>query len=262
MVEKTHFQMFRDIRRLLESGHPFISIPTPFQTRLPYGQRPDQGGSQLLRNPLSRLQNKFVDFAGGGMALIVGAKTALSGDVTQLFAVGAKAPAGVEEMLGHGAGRLSRGYYICLLSGLLTPSDFEFSGNTLNSGGRSGLPLKTKEEDTRRPRIHSQILDERGRKGYEHLQKVALANITTSGRNRIIKILPIAGDDADASPATQYPMGVLQWRLLKPGKEFFVAVFVDYLADAQTPEFKVSVASNAHYEGRAKLHDYLTNVIS
>lgn len=197
------------------------------------------------------------------MALIVGQKTTLYGDVTQLSAVEAKPPASVETMLGYASGRLSRGYHICLLAGVLTPADFEFSGNTLNSGGRSGKPQNNQEDDLRRPRIHSQILREYGDDGYQQLQSWALKNITATGATRIVKIVPVTGHDPNGVPANQYPMGggSLQWRLLQPGKEFLVAAFVDAQAEAQTPDFKVSIAANAPYEGRARLRNYLANVV-
>jgi hypothetical protein len=196
------------------------------------------------------------------MALIVGERTTLYGDVTQFSAIGAKAPSGVETMLGYGNGRLSRGYHICLLSGVLTPSDFEFSGNTMNSGGKAGLPQNTKEDDDVRPRIHRQILHKYGESGYRQLQMWALSKHERTGSTRLVKIRPIAEHDPDGIPANQYPMGggSLQWRLLQPGKEFFVAAFVDAQADAQTPDFKVSIAADAAYDGRARLHKYLENV--
>ena len=196
------------------------------------------------------------------MALIVGQKATLTGDVTQFKAIGAKAPAGVETMLGYAAGRLSRGYYICLLVGKLAPGDFEFGGLTLNSGGKAGLPGKTREADALRPRVHNQILQKYGDKGYEHMQSAVLQTITATGPERIVKIIPTTAHDDDAIPADQYPMGggSLQWRLLKPGKEFFVAAFVDAQAEAQTPDFKVSIAANAAYDGRARLYKYLETV--
>lgn len=196
------------------------------------------------------------------MALVVGEKVTLTGDVTKLGANGAKAPQGVEDMLGFGRGRLSRGYYICLLAEALTPGDFEMSGTTLRSGGKLGLPRATAEEDDRRSRVSSQIRYEYGDDGYDGLKMAALNRVTATGADRLVKFVPVTRHAPGLSPADQYPMGggSLQWTLLPPGKLFYVAAFVDALGMAETAAFKASVAPDAAYDNRAKLARYLADV--
>ena len=194
--------------------------------------------------------------------MVVGDRKTLTGDVTKLGAINAKAPPLVEEMLGYGAGRLARGYWICLLSGRLTPGDFELGGNTLRSGGKLGLPQQSREADDRRVRVHKQILEEYGAAGYVALQNSALRDITATGPHRIAKVVPVQRHSDDSTPADQYPMGggALQWTLLAPGKLFLVAAFVDAQAQAHTPGFTVGIAPAAPYDGRARLLRYLQEV--
>ena len=191
----------------------------------------------------------------------LGAIEAYSGNVTTLIWIGPRSAADIEERLGYGAGRLSKGYWIVVLKQRLTPADFEFEGTTLNSGGRLGLPGASDAADAARRKMHDKIMGEYGKTGYTKLQEHALRGIEYSGTNRIAKVLPVTPHDGRLSPALQYPMGGggLQWRL-KTKVDFLVACFVDDKLVAETPLFTVDLAEphgSRRYENRAKLMNYL-----
>lgn len=195
------------------------------------------------------------------MALTVGKVTTLTGNVTQLRAFGAMPPDRVEENLGYHKGRLTRGYWICLLIGDLTEADFELEGTTLRSGGKLGAPALTQREDNARARVHDEIMKRRSPTGYAKLQKAGLSGVTARGDGRIAKVVPVTPHMQHASPARQYPMGggFLQWKLKPPGKSFLVAAFIDAQGRAQTPAFIARTDKEAPYDERARLRRYLEN---
>lgn len=193
------------------------------------------------------------------MALIVGDTKSLTGNVTTLNWIGARAPGEIERSLGYAPGRLREGYVIALLVDSFSASDFEFDGTTLRSGGRLGKPYSTEKADALRPRVHQTILDERGKRGYEELQLAAIKNAKLTGEDRIAKIVPMVGHNTNMAPNVQYPMGAggLQWKILPPGKGFLIAAFVDQTAHAHTTGFSVFIGIGAPYENRAKLMRFL-----
>src|SRR5208283_3601743 len=109
--------------------------------------------------------------------LVLGHEVLLTGDVTQNRWVGARSARDLEGSLGYGAGRLAKGWTVLLLKQELETCDFKFSGITLRSGGREGLPAATLEADKARRHVTDTILAERGEAGYSELQRRALANI-------------------------------------------------------------------------------------
>ena len=202
------------------------------------------------------------------MTLVVGDRSkTFTGDVTTLNWIGPRPRSDIERNVGYGPGRLAAGYWVLLLVEYLTPEDFEFSGTTLRSGGRLGLPAKTPALDTLRPRVHDRIAAERGADGYRNLQKQVLRSIASVGPNRIAKVLPEDRLNRPARPNEDYPMGAgsLQWTLVPPGKRFLVAMHVSADGTATTPRFSVSLAENqpGHvlYDNRAKISRYLANVV-
>lgn len=196
------------------------------------------------------------------MGLELGQKAPLSGNITTLIWIAARTPRNVEQSLGYGMGRLSAGYYICLLAEPLRPEDFEFDGTTLRSGGRLGLPSNDPVTEQARKRVHQEIFDDYSEDGYAQLQSRVLDTIPATGSDRLAKVVPFTRHDSNMGAADQYPMGGggLQWRIKQPGKVFFVAAIVDSSAVARTPDFSVSIAEGAPYENRAKLMRYLSEV--
>lgn len=189
-------------------------------------------------------------------------KKKFTGDVTTLQWIGARPPRAIERNLGYGPGRLDAGYWVLLLIEKLDEEDFEFSGTTMRSGGRYGLPAATEALDKTRPRVHDRILAERGQAGYRMLQKQVLRNAAITGPNRIAKVLPDTRHNRSLTPAEQYPMGGggLQWTLVRE-KPFFVAMHVAADGTAKTPDLTVSLSPDLPfselYENRAKINRYL-----
>lgn len=195
------------------------------------------------------------------MVLKVGSYEPRRGNVTTLEWINAKPAADVEKSLGYGVGRLSAGYFLLLLVETLKPEDFEFDGITLRSGGRLGKPADTSAADALRPKVHDQIMAERGADGYRKLQESALREVAINGPRRIAKVVPVTDHDDDMAPSKQYPMGGggLQWRL-KNKKNFFVAMFVDKDGTATVPGFSVSFTKGIPhqiYDAKAKVVRYL-----
>jgi hypothetical protein len=144
----------------------------------------------------------------------------------------------------------------------LTPDDFVFSGTTLRSGGRLGLPQSTQAADQLRQRVHDQLIAERGPEGYKALQQQVLRTAAVSGPNRIAKVIPVTRHDPLAAPDLQYPMGGggLQWTLIRK-KDFLIAMQVAPDGTATTSRFTVSLAESQPpqqlYANRAKVSQYL-----
>lgn len=193
------------------------------------------------------------------MALIVGTTPNLFGNVTTLIWIGARSPAAVEQSLGYGVGRLSRGYWIALLKEPLAPHEFEFDGTTLRSGGRLGLPLANQAADAARLRVHDQAMQQYGAGGYQQLQQAALRSVQLTGDQRIAKVVPVSGHDPALAPDLQYPPGAggLQWNIKKPGKKFLIALEVSPSGMATAPGFSLHIGPGAPYDNRAKVMQYL-----
>ena len=139
------------------------------------------------------------------MALTVGTSVQLSGNVTTLLWIAARAPRAVEQSLGYGAGRLAQGYWIVLLKEMLAPADFEFDGTTMRSGGREGLPRANDAADALRPRVHDRIVQDYGNAGYRNLQMAALRSVTLQGTGRIAKVIPLTPNNPALAPDIQDP---------------------------------------------------------
>ena len=193
--------------------------------------------------------------------LKVGTVERLSGDVTTLNWIGPRPAAEIERNLGYHAGRLSAGYWVLLLIEPLVPDDFEFGGTTLRSGGRLGLPANTSDEDKARQRVHDQIVEERGLKGYEALQLSALRSVKIIGPARIAKVLPDTRNDSSMPSSIQYPMGGggLQWTIKKSRPRMFLAAMhVDRNGMVETAKFQTSLAQGPNvYETRVRILKYL-----
>jgi hypothetical protein len=193
--------------------------------------------------------------------LVLGSEVYVSGDVTQNRWVGARSAGALERSLGYGAGRLSNGWTVLLLKQTLQPGDFRFSGITLRSGGRLGLPANTPAADADRAHVHDLLMAERGEAGYRDLQRKALATITSNGPDRLVKVIPVIPHSGTMAPSEQYPMGGggLQWTLICEAK-FLVAMTVDsngIALVADDPPFSVFLGESATYEGRARAARFL-----
>lgn len=192
------------------------------------------------------------------MPLTLGNHEVVFGDITTLQWVKPGYEADTERALGYHAGKLAQGYYILLLTRKPQSNEFQFSGTTLRSGGKLGLPAATDALDALRPRVHTEMQTKYGAAGYSDLQINALNTITLKGDQRICKVLPDLRHNAGMAPNDQYPMGGggLQWTLTRPGLPFLVAVRVNPNGTADTRGFSVDLAKGG-YEARAKLRQYM-----
>jgi hypothetical protein len=193
------------------------------------------------------------------MSISLGQHVTLSGNVTTLQWIKPGYEAETEAALGFHRGRLSQGYWILLLKQLPRPDQFRFDGTTLNSGGRLGLPAATSASDVQRPKVHDQVLGQRGAAGYADLQTRTLRDIRVQGEQRIAKVLPGTRHDALMAPSAQYPAGGggLQWSILPPGLPFLAAAEVRADGTVAIPGRVLDLASG-EYAARATLRQYLT----
>jgi hypothetical protein len=139
--------------------------------------------------------------------LVLGHEVLISGDVTQNRWVGARSARELERSLGYGAGRLSAGWAVLLLKQTLQPEDFKFSGLTIRSGGRLGLPSNSAETDKMRPYVHDELIERFGTKRYRELQLQALSTIPEKGEGRLVKVIPATPHSETMRLSDQYPMG-------------------------------------------------------
>lgn len=192
------------------------------------------------------------------MPLTVGHIETIPGDVTTLQWIKPGYEAETERALGYHSGKLAQGYYVLLLTRKPQPAEFEFSGTTLRSGGKLGLPAATNAIDALRPRIHTEMQSSYGAVGYTAMQTNALKTIALKGDQRVCKVLPDLRHNPGMAPNDQYPMGGggLQWTLKKPGLPFLVAVRVNSNGTADTPGFSVDLVKGG-YDARAKLRAYM-----
>ncbi len=190
--------------------------------------------------------------------LVLGTDVFLNGDITQNRWVGARSARELERSLGYGAGRLSAGWTVLLLKQVLQPEDFKFSGLTIRSGGRLGLPAESPAADKARRPVHDEVMDTIGAAGYRDRQLKALSEITQKEETRLVKVIPVTPHSDTLKPSEQYPMGGggLQWTLIRPCK-FLVAMTVDENGIARIPGFAAFLGESAKYEDRAKLAKYL-----
>ncbi len=193
------------------------------------------------------------------MSILLGQPVMLSGNVTTLQWIKPGYEAETEAALGFHRGRLEQGYWILLLTQMPRPDQFRFDGTTLNSGGRLGLPAATPAADSLRPKIHDQILGQRGPVGYADLQARTLRNIKLQGEHRIAKVLPGTRHDAAMAPSAQYPAGGggLQWSISPPGLPFLAAAEVRADGTVVIPGRVLDLKSGG-YAARATLRQYLT----
>ncbi|MBN8633305.1 MAG: hypothetical protein J0L76_20920 [Rhodobacterales bacterium] len=192
------------------------------------------------------------------MALILGQPISLTGNVTTLQWIKPGFEAETEAALGYHRGRLAQGYWIMLLKQLPGPGQFTFDGTTLNSGGRTGLPAATQAADHLRPKVHDQILAQRGAAGYADLQARVLTNVQVQGEHRIAKVLPGTRHDAAMAPNQQYPAGGggLQWVITAPGLPFLAAAEVRADGTVAIPG-RIFDLKTGDYAVRAALRQYL-----
>lgn len=192
------------------------------------------------------------------MAIVLGQPITLTGNVTTLQWIKPGFEAETEAALGYHRGRLGKGYWIMLLKQLPRPGQFAFDGTTLNSGGRLGLPAATEAADRLRPKVHDQILAQRGAAGYADLQSRVLTDTKILGEHRIAKVLPGNGHDAAMAPAAQYPAGGggLQWVITAPGLTFLAAAEVRADGTVAIPG-KVLDLKSGGYAARAALRQHL-----
>ena len=193
------------------------------------------------------------------MSIFLGQHVTLSGNVSTLQWIKPGYDAETEAALGFHRGRLAQGYWILLLKQLPRPDQFRFDGTTLNSGGRLGLPAATSAADLQRPKVHDQVMDQRGAAGYADLQSRTLRDIRVQGEQRIAKVLPGTRHNALMAPAAQYPAGGggLQWSILPPGLPFLAAAEVRADGTVAIPG-RVLDLSSGDYAARATLRQYLT----
>lgn len=194
------------------------------------------------------------------MSISLGQYVLLAGNVTTLQWIKPGYEAETEAALGFHRGRLAQGYWILVLKQLPRPDQFRFDGTTLNSGGRLGLPAGTAAADLQRPKVHDQVLGQRGAAGYADLQTRILRDIKVQGEQRIAKVLPGTRHDALMAPSAQYPAGGggLQWSILPPGVPFLAAAEVRADGTVAIPGRVLDLASG-DYAARATLRHYLTS---
>lgn len=192
------------------------------------------------------------------MSIILGQHVTLSGNVTTLQWIKPGHEAETEAALGFHRGRLAQGYWILVLKQLPRPDQFRFDGTTLNSGGRLGLPAATSAADLQRPKVHDQIMGQRGAAGYADLQTRTLRDIRIQGEQRIVKVLPATRHDALMAPGHQYPAGWggLQWSILPPGLPFLAAAEVRADGTVAIPGRVLDLATG-DYAARALLRHAL-----
>lgn len=190
--------------------------------------------------------------------LALGKTAHRQGDITTNNWVGARSGAALEASLGFGRGRLAEGWWILVLKQKLTPEDFIFSGLTIRSGGREGLPAPTRAEDEARLHVHRALLNTYGPDEVGRMQRKALARIQYEGPERLVKVVPVTPHSDALAPNLQYPMGGggLQWTLRRPC-EFLVAVQVDRDSVARAPDFSVFIGESAAYDNRHRLARYI-----
>jgi hypothetical protein len=148
---------------------------------------------------------------------------------------------------------------VLLLKQHLQPADFKFSGITLRSGGRLGLPGDTAVADRARQHVSDVIMNERGAPGYRDLQGKTPPLITAKGPDRIVKVIPVTGHSESMAPSDQYPMGGggLQWTLIKPC-DFLVAMSVDENGIASLADGSSGyLGESANYDVRHRIAHYL-----
>lgn len=197
----------------------------------------------------------------------VGTSHKFSGDITKLNVLGPRPPDAIELMLGYRPGRLARGYYVLLLTepfGLADIDAFEFSGTTLRSGGRAGLPLATPAADRMRSHVSDQLRQDVGSQSYRKLKENFIRNAQYVGSERLAKIFPVEGHDDNFSPKIEYPMGggAGQWTIPQDRpREFLIAMHVSPDLQATTARFTVSLAPSQPYlqlfDARARIAQYL-----
>ena len=192
------------------------------------------------------------------MSIILGQSVVLSGNVTTLQWIKPGAEAETEAALGFQRGRLAQGYWILVLKQMPRPDQFRFDGTTLNSGGRLGLPAATPAADSMRPKVHDQIIAQRGDAGYTDLQTRVLRDTQLQGERRIAKVLPGIRHDTAMAPSAQYPAGGggLQWSIAPPGLPFLAAAEVRADGTVAIPGRVLDLASG-NYAARATLRQYL-----
>ena len=93
---------------------------------------------------------------------VLGQAAFRKGDITTNNWVGARSARELERSLGFGTRRLDAGWWILVLREALTAHDFIFSGITLRSGGRLGLPADDAATDKLRPHVHDLMVQEQG----------------------------------------------------------------------------------------------------
>jgi hypothetical protein len=194
------------------------------------------------------------------MSISLGQYVLLAGNVTTLQWIKPGYEAETEAALGFHRGRLAQGYWILVLKQLPRPDQFRFDGTTLNSGGRLGLPAATSAGDLRRPKVHDQVLGQRGTAGYADLQARTLRDVRVQGEQRIAKVLPGTRHDALMAPSAQYPAGGggLQWSILPPGLPFLAAAEIRADGTVALPGRVLDLATGG-YAARATLRQFLAS---
>jgi hypothetical protein len=194
------------------------------------------------------------------MARQLGETVSLGGDVTTLQWI--KPGIELETCLARGyrIDRLSGGYQIAVLRQMPVPDDFIFSGTTLRSGGRLGLPKSDPDSDRQRRHVHDEMVKERGAEAVRQMRRAALSMISLQGAQRLVKVLPEIRDDPLMSPSEQYPMGGggLQWTLVRP-LDFLIAVQVYPDGTVRSKGFTLNLKLGG-YDARARLRRYLEQV--
>jgi hypothetical protein len=138
----------------------------------------------------------------------------------------------------------------------LTADDFRFSGTTLRSGGRYGLPAADPAADRLRPQVQDVMNREYGSAHVRQMREKQ--NFSYQGPDRLVKVVPVTRHSHLLAPSAQYPMGGGggQWTLIR-ACSFLVAVYVNDHGIARTPGFSVFLGESAAYEDRARLERYL-----
>lgn len=125
---------------------------------------------------------------------------AVRGCITQEKYIKGRSLSEIEDILGFHKGRLSTGMKVAVLEHKPTTNDFDFLGYS-NVAGHN---------------FNQANLD---KLNVAQLKKLVVEEVfTTSGPDRLIKVLPVTGHSNDMSNDDQYPsgLGAPQWKLTTP----------------------------------------------
>jgi hypothetical protein len=141
-------------------------------------------------------------------ATSVGVEDKFQGNFTKAFYLRAKKGDELEKLIGYGAGRLAKGWWLLFALEKPLAVDFQFGGYNHFSGSRIGHPSLGEA----RPTVDESLAKELGGEVGLRKKKVShIAALEISGPQRLAKVLPVAaGADYPVGP------GIYQCNITKP----------------------------------------------